>query len=211
MFHFKNGDLINNYTRYYFRIEPIQWKIIKKDSDRFFVTSYCILDNQPYHDSFTKEAHEDGTYDNNYKNSQIRHWLNDYFYSTAFEDNTKISKTFVDNMTGDKYACENTYDNIFLLSKNEINENNINKCSSTDYVRAKINGAPYDEDYFNGYALYITRTPCRGPYYPDIYFVTSRGSLTHLIITPDYAYRWGLTLTSSVGIRPTLNFALNNF
>ena len=64
---------------------------------------------------------------NNYKNSSIRKWLNDTFYNIAFSDNEKriIEITEVDNGSlstryqNNHYACSNTNDKIFLLSRHE--------------------------------------------------------------------------------------------
>ena len=67
-------------------------------------------------------------YANNYKHSDIRAWLNDEFYNTAFGElqQALIATTEVDNSvestgsSSNPYACENTNDKIFLPSYSEI-------------------------------------------------------------------------------------------
>ena len=68
------------------------------------------------------------TNSNNYAQSDIRAWLNGSFYNAAFDMRSKefiIPKT-VDNSVAtterwdNPYACENTFDNVFLLSYKDM-------------------------------------------------------------------------------------------
>ncbi len=123
-----NGYYVN--TLYWFKYEPIEWRILDKDGNTALLMSNLILDSQHfYHD--TEDRYESNTiYPNNYKESDIRVWLNDKFYNTAFDKFAKeiIQITEVDNSltsTGDSsnnYVCENTNDKIFLLSVKEVTD-----------------------------------------------------------------------------------------
>ncbi len=107
-------------TVYWFKYEPIKWRILTESDGKAMILSELMLDSQQYD--------YDGSYSNNYANSTIRRWLNDTFYNTAFGDTQQaiIETTEVDNSvysTGDSsnpYACENTFDKVFLLSYREV-------------------------------------------------------------------------------------------
>ena len=94
---------------------------------------------------------------NNYKDSDIRTWLNNDFYNTAFTlGNEYIQTTTVDNSSltthyaSNPYACENTQDKVFLSSYKDytnsaygfgvkpIDDDKAKECKPTDYAR--VNG-----------------------------------------------------------------------
>ena len=121
----------NGYTTssvYWFKYEPITWRVLDVQSNRAFLMADLVLDSQDYHYSISNRTIGGSTvYANNYKESHIRSWLNDYFYNTAFnnEEKARILTTTVDNSaasTGEipnNYACANTSDKVFLLSYSE--------------------------------------------------------------------------------------------
>ena len=111
-----NGYTIGNV--YWFKYEPISWTILSEDTANGTALILCdmIIDSQQYN--------YDGFRSNNYAESTIRKWLNENFYNTAFNDLQKqiILTTTVDNSAASGYGsayCENTQDNIFLLSYQE--------------------------------------------------------------------------------------------
>ncbi len=122
-----NGYAIN--TLYWFKFEPIKWKVLESEDGATFLMASVILDAQEY-DVDRNSENIDGKYlySNNYKESHIRNWLNNEFFTAAFDEESKerILVTEVDNdisSTGyekNKYICENTFDRVFLLSRNEI-------------------------------------------------------------------------------------------
>ncbi len=151
---------INKYvvnTLYWFRYDPIKWQVLRKYENKAMIVSQMIVDSQNYHNAL----------DNNYKNSQIRTWLNDVFYKTAFRNDEKnnVLITNVDNSisttgyNGNKYACENTFDKMFILSYYEawkIMPNKSNRLSQpTDY--AKVQGACFKSS--TGYGYWWLRSP----------------------------------------------------
>ena len=123
-----NSSVIVGNT-YYFKVEPIRWRILSESDGNAFILCDSIIANHYYHHT-TSSTTIDGqrVYANNYKYSDIRAWLNDEFYKTAFGDlqQALIQTTEVDNSaqsTGDSsnpYACENTSDKVFLLSYREV-------------------------------------------------------------------------------------------
>lgn len=118
----------NGYTTssvYWFKYEPITWRVLDVQSDKAFLMADLVLDSQDYYYSTSNRTISGATvYPNNYKESHIRSWLNATFYNTAFttEEKARVQTTTVDNSaasTGvdpNQYACANTSDKVFLLS-----------------------------------------------------------------------------------------------
>lgn len=117
----------NTNTIYWFSYQPVRWKILSEENGKAFLIADLILDSQEFYpsDSSSAFSHNDGTgYANNYELSQIRKFLNEVFYNTAFNESLKslIETTTVDNSATSSisdYACNNTEDKIFLLSYKE--------------------------------------------------------------------------------------------
>ncbi len=118
---FSNNTSVNANSTYYFKVEPIRWKIMTEDYEgtgNTLLLCDSIIQNKAYDED-----------SNNYKDSDVRAWLNDQFYDTAFTDIQKelIVTTNVDNsasttnVSDNIYACENTNDKIFLPSYQEVN------------------------------------------------------------------------------------------
>lgn len=123
----ENGYRIN--TLYWFKFEPIKWRILEENGDTALLLADSILDYQHYYRICRDRTTESGTiYPNNYKESDIRIWLNDTFYNAAFEENEKkiIQISEVDNSAQSTdsaengFACENTNDRIFLPGYQEM-------------------------------------------------------------------------------------------
>ena len=131
-------------TVYWFKYEPIKWRILSEANGEALILCEMIIDSREYcnFDEETQQrveySHNGGNgYANNYALSDIRAWLNDTFYNTAFSALQKeyIKLTTVKNdltsanpnsdptfETRDKYVsflCEDTEDHIFLLSFQE--------------------------------------------------------------------------------------------
>ncbi len=146
---FNDGTLIVKGNEYYFKVEPIKWRILRQANGKVLLLCEDIIDAH----AFNVEGGNrtiDGTtiYENNYKYSDIRAWLNgneqesgntsgeDYllngFLRKAFKQDewSLILTTTVDNSasstgsSSNKYACDNTEDKIFLLSYQDL----INTC-----------------------------------------------------------------------------------
>ena len=135
---FSDGSAVNTY---YFKVEPIRWRILSESDGSVFILADGIIVNKAY----------DAGGDNNYKNSDIRAWLNGEFLNTAFGDVAQglIETTEVDNSaysTGDssnENACENTFDKVFLLSWREVTNSDYGFSNDTarqmtvsDYARS---------------------------------------------------------------------------
>lgn len=164
---FKDGTSITEGTEYYFKMEKLKWRILTENyegSGNALIVCDTIVDMVNYQSNYVSQngyyyaTDEDGTiltdptatvgqgidsqyrvYSNNYEYSEIREYLNNAFYNTAFNDEEKsyIVTTTVDNSfesiygsysansgyTEDtfNYECRDTEDNVFLLSLSDVN------------------------------------------------------------------------------------------
>ena len=160
-------------------------------------------------------------YPNNYKYSDIRTWLNNDFYNSAFALNSSyIQTTNVDNSAAttpnstNKYACDNTQDKVFLLSyKDNFNSNYgfsastehsiSRRCITTDWTRAR--GATYtcqknlDRHFFNG--QYWTRSP-------DGEYKTHAWCISYGVSKDAYACVVDLDGNRKMSVRPALSIKI---
>ena len=132
----KYGYNIN--TVYWFEYTPIVWEVLDKKDGGVLLLTQKAIDSQEFYfyaDSAKKvrkeyQGQSGEVYDNNYKFSKIREWLNTTFYKTAFSpsEQAKILTTTQDNSlvsTGlevNRFTCDNTKDKVFLLSVAEVNK-----------------------------------------------------------------------------------------
>lgn len=127
----ENGYKVNNV--YYFRYDPIVWCVLDPESG--LVMCEMIIDSQPFSEKFyegyygDEECYNDpgrSHYANDYATGSIREWLNGDFYNTAFSDFEKqcIATSSLETKAFDeahgKYDSEQTDDNVFLLSLDEV-------------------------------------------------------------------------------------------
>lgn len=195
----------------YFVVSPIRWRYLSQKNENTMFLSEYVLDAQVWNTT----NHGDGVYRNNYKESDIRKWLNNDFLNTAFKDDSLITTTTVNNSvsstgsSSNQYVCETTYDKVFLLSNVE--------------VRSKSNGFYEDKGYYDdesriGYATDYSRATAywfsgntalwysgamvwwlRSPTYEDYYalYVKKDGSVSF-----DYSVR------DRLGVRPALTMKI---
>lgn len=204
---FSDDTRVVSGTTYYFKVEPIKWRVISNNDGTIQLLSDYILDNQYYHPNRNTRTIEGKTiYSNNYEHSYIREWLNNDFYNKAFGtlDQNAILTTLVDNSasttnsSSNSYSSNNTNDKIYLLSyQDSINSNygfststntsDTRYAITTDYARAK--GA-LTNTYGNGY--WWLRSPS-SRYSNNAFYVRIDGYMNYNIV--NYA---------SIGVRPAL-------
>ncbi len=150
---FSNSATVEAKKTYYFKVEPIKWRILSENNGKAILMCDSIISNHRFNVRFN----------NNYEKSEIRRWLNEEFLGTAFDEAQRnlILTTTVDNSvasTGEeenKYACNDTLDKIFLPSYSEVADIEVEerKMQTSDYSRAigaYTNGDP-DDCYGNGW------------------------------------------------------------
>jgi len=105
-----NGYYIN--TVYWFKFEPIQWRVLSNTNGELFVMAEKILDSKAYNQMNTNVTWE---------TCSMRSWLNNDFYNTAFSSTEKSeinTSTVVnaDNPWNGTEGGNNTNDKLYLLS-----------------------------------------------------------------------------------------------
>lgn len=127
---------------YYFKKTPIEWRVLEENEETLFVLSeYCIE---------CKQFHEKGV-PVIWEKSSIRKWLNDEFFSMAFNDDERdcILETEIMNECNPISFTSNggtTREKVFLLSFREvlnskfgfesyIMESSTRQAKNTDYAR----------------------------------------------------------------------------
>lgn len=204
----KNGETTG------FDTVPIQWRIIKIENGKALLLSEKIIDTKQYNST---SATVDGYYGNNYAHSDIREWLINDFYNTAFSSAEKncIVATTLDNSAAPtdvnasgsytKYSSESTTDKVFLLSKDEANS----------YASKYFGATATDYAYANGYTEYsgagsklgarwLLRTAGNNTF--QIYYVHVRwGKYTTY-------FNWNDdSIQMLMGVRPAIYVDLENF
>ncbi len=170
----ENGYDIN--IVYWFKWEPITWRILSNDGGKALIMSDMILDSQQYYHSNDEdrfiEVEPYFIQPNNYKESEIRAWLNDNFYNTAFDNLCKeyVVCSEVDNSaettakSTNQYVCENTNDNVFLLSYKDVKDVSYGFDSGSGACEARMRK---NSDYAlcqgalqeDGYGIWWLRSP----------------------------------------------------
>ena len=209
-----NGYLLGNV--YWFKYEPIKWRILSEKNGQAFLFCENIIDSQEY--DF------DGASNSRYEPATIRGWLNNTFINTAFNNSEQniILTTEVDNSerssnpqndptffrTGiNDNASKNTFDKIFLLSLQELTNTEYGFDSEyNDFDLARVKKA---SDY----------SRCQGVYDYNSEHLDCAAFYTRSAHYYDYEYAWtafgklfqrfenGVRM-NSFGIVPALNIKL---
>ena len=190
---FNNGATIIAGKIYWFKLEPITWNVLYNNDGEYFILSSVLLDTHCYDDSGS----------NNYKDSDIRAWLNSDFYYSAFAlGNKYIQTTTVNNDdSSNPYVCEDTEDKVFLPSHDEyvgaIWYGPLDvSAESTDYARA--NGVPHSGDADDAdNDPHWTRSPSR--FQDDFAMFAYAGGIEFLTT---------YVKAVNIGVRPCLNIKI---
>lgn len=99
-------------------MEPIEWKVLKKEGSRLLVISCLCLDKAPYHMDVENV---------DWESCHLRRWFNGPFYQLAFtpEEQAQIAEVTVVTAPNEKYGTSggrNTQDYVFALSSSEAQE-----------------------------------------------------------------------------------------
>ncbi len=206
---FSDGTTIVNGTEHWFKCEPIEWKVLSSSEGTYSLVSSVLLDAHCYHSSKEERTIDGKTvYANNYEHSDIRKWLNDDFYNSAFAlDDSLIQTVTVDNSvstigySANEYACNNTEDKVYLLSYADYKnadyfaDDAARCCKPTDWAR--VSGAWYSTDSsYLGNGYYLTRSP--SPDYSGYAWYVYRGGNIYVFYV---SY-------SSYGVRPGIQIKI---
>lgn len=139
----KNGYYTFNV--YWFKYEPIKWRILTTNENSAFIMSDIALDffsMQPNRKSEIRDdllasynnsaGVPDGIYANNWEYSFIRSWLNETFYNEVFNDLQKeiIQTTHLDNSA--RSCNPNEYPKYYGYGENAGKNKYADQCKDTD-------------------------------------------------------------------------------
>lgn len=214
--HFSNSQQIVKDTVYYFKVEPIKWRILSNEDGTYKLLAELIIDSQMFYSAQVNRTIGGKTiYANNYEYSDIRKWLNEDFYNKAF---TEIQKTFINTVLVDNslsstgsdnnndYICNDTNDKVYLLSQQDVindvygfktsvfEKDTLRQKSPTDYAR--VVGCGFEQNLDTYY--WWLRTP------------SSANLINVATIRPDSkAYGWRGVYAEEVGVAPAITVTLN--
>ena len=175
--------------------KPIEWIVMKKEGNQVLLLSKYVLDSKPYNEELEEVTWE---------TSDIRQWLNNEFYTTAFNkaEKAKIQTSLIKNEDNSEYGTSgenDTEDKVFLLSKKEAktlfsnNEEKIAK--ATEY--AEKSGVYVNEEKVAGWWL---RSP------------GDNSDSAAVVYSYGWGYRYGYDVYYSYGggVRPALHLNLQS-
>ena len=175
--------------------KPIEWIVMKNEGNQVLLLSKYVLDAKPYNEELEEVTWE---------TSDIRQWLNNEFYTTAFNkaEKAKIQTSLIKNEDNSEYGTSgenDTEDKVFLLSKKEAktlfsnNEEKIAK--ATEY--AEKSGVYVNEEKVAGWWL---RSP------------GDNSDSAAVVYSYGWGYRYGYDVYYSYGggVRPALHLNLQS-
>ena len=130
---FEDGTSIVNGTSYWFKVQPIQWRILSKENNTYLLLAEKLLDNQCFQsDTSSRTIDGKSVRPNNYQYSELRAFLNTDFLNTAFSfDNSHIQLNEIVNSASTTDPTEyhsddmqNTFDYVFPLSYQDYHDSN---------------------------------------------------------------------------------------
>lgn len=190
---FNDKNSIINGAEYWFKCEPITWDVLCNKNGNYTLVSSLLLDVGAYYSNYENRIiNGKNIYANNYENSDVRTWINNEFFNSAFRLNNKnIVNTIINN----------NEDKIYLLSYQDYTnedygfciDSNISKTREvqvTDYV--KVKGAWCNKD--KNTSSYWTRTPS-SEYSYAAWNVNSGGKLSEYAVDGiDHCVRPAITI-----------------
>ena len=230
---FSTGASVVEGTVYYFKVEPIRWRIISEENEEALLLCDSIIASLQYQTAYeyessagryctTSNGAPSGTYANNYMYSDVRNWLNETFYETALNqtqqeivlttevDNSKESASPYGSTINNRCTCENTNDKVFLLSIREAtNEANGFASSFTSDAARKM----MTSDYSRATGAYMDTSGdqngngwwwTRSPYDSNDRFTTKAYMIFETGISSPYDIG-----SSAGGVVPALRIQLN--
>ena len=205
---FDDGTTIESGVSYWFKCEPIVWKILSSKSGQYYVASEKALDATMFYSSTIGRSIGGKTvYPSNYEHSDIRTWLNDNFFNSAFKfNNSYVQLTNVDNSASttnsnsNPYTCNNTSDKVFLPSYKDyanhdygFNYDYQRATITSDFARARGAMLNTYSVSFKNYSVNWTRSPySENPLY--VYYTNSDGGFLVSEVNKSY-----------YGVRPAIN------
>lgn len=212
---FDNGNSIVEGETYWFKCEPITWNILSKNNDEYYLLSSVLIDNHCYTSEYDRLL--DGYYipNNDFEYSDIRSWLNNEFFNSAFAfNNSHIQLVTVDTPRApepvdfSEQFHQSTQNKVYLPSYYDYLNTSYNFpdsteptiircCKTTDWTRANGAFSWSTEDDYKNCGSYLTRSPYTN-HNSFVYEVDVNGGL--------YETR---SLKANLGVRPAITIKLS--
>lgn len=188
-------------TVYWFKIEPIQWRVLSYKNGNLFVIANNILDSKAYHQDVSATTWE---------TCDLRSWLNNEFCNAAFtlEEKAMIQTADVvnaDNPVSGAPGGKDTEDKLFLISGTEainaaygFNSNNTRTAQGSDYSKCSGLMVNTGEPYTNN-SYWWLRSPG-----------SSAASAAMAVINGGVDSNGSTTNQACVGVRPAFRINLQS-
>ena len=189
-------------TVYWFKYEPIQWRVLSNTNGELFVMAEKILDSRAYTQALTPVTWE---------TSDLRAWLNNNFYDTAFtaDEKVRIETSLVVNDDHPVYHTEggnDTNDKVYLLSYNEA----INTAYgfNSSYSKADTARQAQGTDFAKSSGIFVyTASPCTGN---SGWWLRSPGNGSEYAASGNgygNIYNFFYAMKAYVGVRPVMKLS----
>ena len=184
---FSSGIPVVGGEVYYFKVEPIRWRVISKEGNTVTVVCDSVIDRVVFDDDKSVDQYAD---------SDVRAWLNTQFFNAAFSADQQEIITTTELSIDVEESIE---DKVFLFSRDEVNKtdlfatNNDRLLISSDYIRAI--GARVDAQ--TGVGIWWIRT-----------FSSSTSGNALVVFTDGKIYQCNLDI-AYVGVAPALTLDLS--
>lgn len=206
---FDSGTSIVSGQKYWFRCLPITWSVLSKSGTQYYLLANGSLDVTKYYSSTSSRTINGSTvYPNNYQHSDIRAWLNDDFFNTAFAlNNSHVASSTVNNSasttasTSNRYVCSNTVDNVFLPSYSDYRNTSYGFSTTTSYTDLRV--APVS-DYAKCRKSYLDSTKKSGHYWTRSPYYSNSSNVHYVSHKGDFYY-YSVTATD-ISVRPAIMF-----
>lgn len=207
--YFGTYDNYFSFNQYWFRFEPIKWKIL--DPSTGLVVAESILDSQAYNNYCLNVADEyygdseKSFFSNNWEKSSIRKWLNNDFLNTAFAatEQDKIKTAFLSTHAYTdaylKYDSADTEDKVFLLSFDDVYNTKYGFAPFRSFTSRNAKASSYAES--QGCLVY---RPSGSPWW-----LRSAGMNSHsacFVTNSSESSEYSSTNETAYGVRPALYF-----
>ena len=230
---FSTGATVSDGAVYYFKVEPIRWRILTVDGANALILCDSIIANMSYQsncefmqvnafkgDCTTGNGAPKLTYANTYEYSDVRVWLNQTFYENAFSELQKeiILTTKVDNSwrssdstsaSLNAYTCRDTDDKVFILSYKEATSFSLgfSAYSVSDTAR-KLGVSDYaianGANCYEGFGVWWLRSPYVRRFAHSGSFYYG-GKYVHGVSTYGYLFENALNVTNTrIGVVPAM-------
>ena len=155
-FNFSDGTKIVSNTPYWFKCDPIEWKVYDSSNDEYSLVSTVLLEHRLF----------DGNFSTAYASSSLKTWLNGDFYNLAFPSGeSRLQNKAIDDVNNKVYILKVAE----LMNTEYFADNGARQAKPSDYALA--NDADMNEGGNSG--KYWTASPSSS----GIYYVSNSGGI----------------------------------